>query len=103
MPKSDSKHGKDELLRILDAHGKQFLGSFGTSQIGSKRKDSPGLGGGQKKRLKKHIQEGSSSSSESEPEWNGFSHSLLTHGEGSTTPGEHSHSGGEYLPIFSVP
>ena len=59
---------QEDLLRILEAHGQQFLGSFGSNTLKGKRRDDTTSAPDSRKRakLEHHSDEGSSD------EWQGL-------------------------------
>lgn len=63
---------QEDLLRILEAHGQQFLGSFNSKKLKGKRKDNAGESVTEPRKRAKiehHSEE------ESSDEWHGFSDS----------------------------
>ncbi|OCH93591.1 hypothetical protein OBBRIDRAFT_811049 [Obba rivulosa] len=65
---------KEELLRILESHGQQFLNSFGSSEVAGKRKGSSTEQKRQKDKKRKIEAEQNDDSGDDE--WIGFGHTL---------------------------
>ena len=82
MPEDD----KQELLRLLEAHGQQFLHSFDLPAVASKRKPQNPEAVRQKKKRKLDVQaEVVVTAVDSEEEWAGFSDSDTDEGEGNSS------------------
>ncbi|KAJ3559839.1 hypothetical protein NM688_g91 [Phlebia brevispora] len=76
MPSDD----RDDLLRILEAHGQQFLSSFESGVLPGKRKFPEQDASTERKRRK--VEDSRSDDSEADEEWNGFSDSTTEEEEG---------------------
>ncbi|KAJ3490323.1 hypothetical protein NLI96_g1543 [Meripilus lineatus] len=76
MSDSESTHNTDELLQLLEAHGKQFLDSFDIPQGKGKRKQLAVLANekNKKRKLDRKAEDSDSDNSESDDEWTGFGH-----------------------------
>lgn len=84
---SNSEDEREDLQRLLDAHGQQFLGLFDASALGTKRKDSPGP-----VRVKGKKRKVSATSEEFE-EWKGFGGEESEHDEGGLEESEETGDG----------
>ncbi|THH33727.1 hypothetical protein EUX98_g432 [Antrodiella citrinella] len=89
MSVAEDYNDKEELQRILDAHGQQFLGLFDTSALGTKRKTSPGPSriSGKKRKVV--------ASTEEFEEWTGFggsSSDAELEADDAIEPGEAGHN-----------
>lgn len=72
--------GEEELLSMLDAYGQQFMSSFDSTILSSKRKEAPEAGpSSSKKKLK--VKETPSVEEEEEEEWEGFCSEISDEGE----------------------
>ncbi len=67
-----SDNEKERLLRLLEAHGQQFLGSFGSTAVKGKRKEVSESASSRDNK-KRRLSENKAQESEPEEEWNGFS------------------------------
>jgi hypothetical protein len=68
-----SDDGREDLLQMLEAHGKQFLAAFDYPQLGSKRKENADAGPSKpSKKQRKAAQEESEYVVEEAEEWLGF-------------------------------
>ncbi|KAK7696644.1 hypothetical protein QCA50_001302 [Cerrena zonata] len=64
---------QEELLRILESHGQQFLGSFDSNTLKGKRRDTAGPSvGPSRKRAKIEHNSEEANDSEGSDEWHGF-------------------------------
>ncbi|PSR73597.1 hypothetical protein PHLCEN_2v10516 [Hermanssonia centrifuga] len=63
---------KERLLRLLEAHGQQFLGSFGATAVKGKRKEVSEATSSRDNK-KRRLSENKAQEPDPEEEWNGFS------------------------------
>lgn len=81
-----SEDDNQELLRLLEAHGQQFLHSFDLPVVASKRKPQNREAVRHKKKRKLDVQaEVVVTEADSEEEWAGFSDSDTDEGEGNSS------------------
>ncbi|CAL1702183.1 unnamed protein product [Somion occarium] len=72
---------QEELLRILETHGQQFIGSFDTRVVKGKRKESSGLVASKQKRRRLEEHSNSEEDEEDAEEWHGFSDASGSHSD----------------------